>query len=285
MTMTHIDIAKAGVIYHETSFSGACGILRDMQFVASATWGTASEQAVTKYPFYVSFSRSLTSYKPYNTVVFELDGDYLGRKYSLKPVQYWYTGGKQDKTRPQAPELEERLGSNSGLVPLSPSVFRKCNIYVVDVFDLMGEEIWKAYLRSLLQLCKQRKIPLQVYIRGVKDKKYKPVSTRYIVDLLIQAKAGREVSPRTPRKSKYLATALRLMTLPVTTPLNPTLRKQLRSLQSSLLYRDFAYMDADLHNNKGSAQVREFVKEALKRKLKTVKAVIEYIVDRWKDAE
>jgi len=279
--MTHLDIAKADTIYHETSFSGAYGILRNMQLVASATLGTGSEQEVTSYPFYVSFSRSLTSYKPYNAVIFELDGGYLGRKYSLKPVQYWYTGGKHDKTRAEGAELEERLSSKKGLIPLPPSVIRKCNIYVVDVFATSGHEIFQAYLRSILRLCKQNNIPLQVYEREPKGKKYKLVSTRYVVDKLKQAKSGREVNLRTPRKSRYIAEILRLMTLPVTTPLNPTLRKRLNALRSNLRYNDFEVLKAEIHNDKGSAQVREFVQEALKRKLKSAEAITEYIVNRW----
>jgi hypothetical protein len=279
--MTHLDIAKADVIYHETSFSGAYGILRDMQLVASATLGAVSEQDATSYPFYVSFSRSLTSYKPYDSVIFELDGAYLGRKYSLKPVQYWYTGGKHAKARAEGAELEERLGSKKGLIPLPPSVIRKCNIYVVDVFATSGREIFQAYLRSILRLCKQNKIPLQVYVREPKGKKYKLVSTRYVVDKLKQVKAGREVNLRTPRKSKYIAETLRLMTLPVTTPLNLTLRKRLDAFRYNLLFKDFAGLMAEIHNAKGSAQVREFVQEALKRKLKSAEAITEYIVNRW----
>lgn len=280
--MTHLDIAKADTIYHETSFSGAYGILRGMQLVASATLGSSSEQDVTSYPFYVSFSRSLTSYRPHNTVVFELDGGYLGRKYSLKPVQYWYTGGKHDKTRAEGAELEERLGSKKGLIPLPPSAFRKCNIYIVGVFDRVGTEIQQAYLRSILRLCKQNKIPLQVYVREPGGKKYKLVSTRYVVDKLKQAKAGREANLRPQRKSKYIAEALLLMTLPVTTPLNPPLQKQLRELRFSLRSKDFSYMRAEIHNNKSSAEVREFVQESIKRKLKSVEAILEYIVNRWR---
>jgi hypothetical protein len=90
-----ITEGATSVLYHKTSVNAALDILKSGEFKLSSSIGNdvESRMAIKGMPYYLSTSRSkVGDYHRYvgdSAAMFVLDGQKIGNKYKVKPVDYW----------------------------------------------------------------------------------------------------------------------------------------------------------------------------------------------------
>lgn len=96
MRITEILVEGAtDVLYHKTGVGAALDILKSGEFKLSSSIGNdvESSMAIKGMPYYLSTSRSkVGDYHRYvgdSAAMFVLDGQKIGSKYKVKPVDYW----------------------------------------------------------------------------------------------------------------------------------------------------------------------------------------------------
>lgn len=105
------------VLYHKTSVNAALDILRSGEFKLSSSIGNdvESSMAIKGMPYYLSTSRSkVGDYHRYvgdSAAMFVLDGQKIGSKYKVRPVDYWERMWLNNPERTS--ESEDRIYSKS----------------------------------------------------------------------------------------------------------------------------------------------------------------------------
>ena len=149
------------VLYHYTSVNAAQQIMAQGQFQLSSSMGTNVEQqyAPPGYDYFLSASRvksgDYARYVGSSGVMFVLDGDWLGRRYPVKPIDYWERAWLQsDGTRTR--ESEDRVFSREPEIPITP-------VTAMHVLIKEQHEYRSPQIRRLMILAKRRGIPAWLY--------------------------------------------------------------------------------------------------------------------------
>jgi len=121
MRMSEILIEGAtDVLYHKTSVNAALDILKSGEFKLSSSIGNDVEasMAIKGMPYYLSTSRSkVGDYHRYvgdSAAMFVLDGQKIGSKYKVRPVDYWERMWLNNPERTS--ESEDRIYSKSNVM-------------------------------------------------------------------------------------------------------------------------------------------------------------------------
>lgn len=108
------------VLYHKTSVNAALDILKSGEFKLSSSIGNDVEasMAIKGMPYYLSTSRSkVGDYHRYvgdSAAMFVLDGQKIGSKYKVRPVDYWERMWLNNPERTS--ESEDRIYSKSNVM-------------------------------------------------------------------------------------------------------------------------------------------------------------------------
>lgn len=143
------------VLYHLTSLIGAYKILQSGVFKLSIATDIEPELKVQEKDktYYLSTARSKVNAYSQNhnfaDVVFVLDGRRIGRKYSGKAVNYWYSEWVSSDTY----ESEDRIYSNKNTMPAD--YITEMHVYVKGTDRI---KTYSGYLRSCYILAKKNDI-------------------------------------------------------------------------------------------------------------------------------
>lgn len=122
--MRAIDFITEGassVLFHYCSVHSAAKILEDGGFKPSSITGNKSEEAYAPagYPYFLSTARNKSGdyarMPGDSAVMFNLDGNWLGSRYPVKPVDYWERAWLNNPTRTS--ESEDRVFSKKSFIP------------------------------------------------------------------------------------------------------------------------------------------------------------------------
>lgn len=156
--------AGTDILYHKTTISAVASIITSNKFQLKPSEGTAAEEGLSKGMYYLSTSRSRTgSYIKDNltsfSAIFVLDGQRLGQRYKVIPVDYWDTnkGDVNDKLlrRTLHYETEDRVLSKQSSIPARP--------YIKAIHCGIGSEKHNYQLFQIHKWCLQHKIPFFIY--------------------------------------------------------------------------------------------------------------------------
>lgn len=117
-----ITEGATSVLYHYTNSTNAAKILTSGEFILSNTAGNPSEQqyAPNGYPYFLSTTRSKVGdyhrWVGMSAAMFVLDGNKIGQRYPVKPIDYWERSWQHspDRTR----EAEDRVFSKTSTIPI-----------------------------------------------------------------------------------------------------------------------------------------------------------------------
>jgi len=112
------------ILYHYTSIHNAALALADGNFKLSSVAGNKSEASYAPpgYNYFLSTTRSrVGDYHRWvgtGAVMFVLDGQWIGSRYPVKPIDYWERAWQHspDRTR----ESEDRVFSKKNEMPITP---------------------------------------------------------------------------------------------------------------------------------------------------------------------
>jgi hypothetical protein len=155
-----LDEGATSVLYHYTNIQPALKILQNGAFELTASTGNKSEEKfeVKGYPYYLSTTRSKVGdyhrYAGSSAVMFVLDGNWLGQRYPVKPVDYWERMWSHSTERTR--ESEDRVFSKEPSIPTGA---------VREIHVLLKEqnEQRSPAARKLLLLAKKQGIPAFMY--------------------------------------------------------------------------------------------------------------------------
>lgn len=114
------------VLYHKTGVNAALDILNSGEFKLSSSIGNdvESKMAVKGMPYYLSTSRSkVGDYHRYvgdSAAMFVLDGQRIGSRYKVAPVDYWERMWLNNPERTS--ESEDRIYSRTNTMPIDSVV-------------------------------------------------------------------------------------------------------------------------------------------------------------------
>lgn len=149
-----------GVLYHKTSVSAALDILDSGEFKLSSSIGNdvESSMALKGRPYYLSTSRSkVGDYHRWvgdSAAMFVLDGQRIGSRYRVEPVDYWDRMWLNNPDRTS--ESEDRIYSRTNTMPIDSVV--ALNVLLKKQHDIHSETV-----RQLLIASKTRGIKTYLY--------------------------------------------------------------------------------------------------------------------------
>lgn len=149
------------ILYHMTSVQSAIHILQDGEFKLASSIGSSVEAkwAPKGQHYFLSTSRSKSGdyarHPGKSAVMFVLDGQRLGQRYKVKPVDYWE--GMWRNVPDRTSETEDRVFSKANTIPIAQ--------HVIAVHLLItGNDEWRGpRTRQAMLLAKQRGIPAYLY--------------------------------------------------------------------------------------------------------------------------
>jgi hypothetical protein len=149
------------ILYHMTSVQAAIHILQDGEFKLASSIGSSVEEkwAPKGQHYFLSTSRSkrgdYARHPGKSAVMFVLDGQRLGQRYKVKPVDYWE--GMWRNVPDRTSETEDRVFSKYNAIPIDQ--------HIISVHLLItGNDEWRGpRTRQAMLLAKQRGIPAYLY--------------------------------------------------------------------------------------------------------------------------
>ena len=156
-----ITEGATSVLYHYTSVNAAVQILATGHFQLSSSVGTSAEYqyAPEGYPYFLSTSRvksgDYARYVGSSGVMFVLDGDWLGQRYPVKPIDYWERAWLQsDGTRTR--ESEDRVFSREP--EISIACVRQIHVLIREQHEYRSPQV-----RRIMIQAKKQGIPAYLY--------------------------------------------------------------------------------------------------------------------------
>ena len=226
------------VLYHKTSTKSAATILKDGVFKLASSIGNEVEQkwAPKDRPFFLSTSRSKAGdyarYVGTSEVMFVLDGQWLGQRYKVKPIDYWERMWMHNPERTS--ETEDRVFSKT------PEISIAC-VKEVHAFIRSHDEWRSPFTRQVLLISKQRGIPVFLYNDAdawkLQDTR-KAISPKQAAELL---KGSVPVRKQFRPESSYLERWIELITKKSKNELTPAAEK----LRYDLVYYGLRYPNED----------------------------------------
>ncbi|MSX56097.1 MAG: hypothetical protein F2772_11260 [Actinobacteria bacterium] len=155
-----ITEGATSVLYHYCGTNAAWKILKSGNFLLSNVTGNFSEKqyAPPGYPYFLSTSRSKVgdyhNYTGSSAVMFVLDGNWLGSRYKVGPIDYWERSWQFTPNRTR--ETEDRVFSKT------PEISTEC-IRAVHVLLKENMENRSPEVRQILIMAKTRGLPTFLY--------------------------------------------------------------------------------------------------------------------------
>jgi len=156
-----ISERATSVLFHYTSVLSALRILQSGEFSLSSVTGNKSEEqyAPRGYPYFLSLTRTITGdyhrFVGSSGVMFKLNGDWLGNRYPVKPMDYWDRAWlHSDGTRTR--ESEDRVFSRDPSIPIGG--ITEIHLLLKEPDPGRGPQV-----RKLMLLAKQADIPCYLY--------------------------------------------------------------------------------------------------------------------------
>lgn len=285
----NISVSRGSkTLYHKTSTGALATILSENKFVLSPAPANESEQQFGQNEhYYLSMARlktgSATLLDSHTSVMLVLDGERLGSRYKIRPVDYW---GPEYRELGKN-EMEDRLFTNKSEIPRAKSYIKEIHILINN--DLMDDRYRKRLKPLFVSLIKS-KIPFYVYTdrkaAGLlqKRKAVKPTE----IDLVVKDKDILRQPTYYRHDRRYLKPYYQLLVMPISAKLDES---QKRIVDQAWRYaHDFnPSFGNELHNAKNDKTtanhkyIAKILGQMRKHKLKGVDDVRQYIVEKWKD--
>lgn len=302
------------ILFFYRRLKGTLGILNDNHFTLSSVTGNKAEEQLAPpgKPYFLSTTRSkVGDYHRYvgdSAAMFVLDGRWIGQRYSVKPVDYWYSGKTPDRLkkgewktlepsskRPmwsysgseRTSESEDRIYSNKHTMPLTPimSLHLYLNFDQLTKIKTTDEHI--SYrgkeLHEIILRCQQLNIPVYVY-NNVDDWKTQNKNKRLSIPFVLSMteKLKKHTSDYVPRR--YLDRVVELIVKDDKNSLSDDANKLRYNITN---YSDeYKSIETDMHNSRkpGNADFDNVVlinSFMMKNKLKNVKELSEFLKQKW----
>lgn len=221
-----LDEGATAVLYHYAGITSARDILRDGVFKLSSTTGNPSEAgyAPRGYQYFLSTTRSrVGDYHRYvgsGAAMFVLDGNWLGQRYPVKPIDYWERSWQHSPGRTR--ESEDRVFSKDNTIPID-------GVRALHVLMKEQSEVRSPATREMLILAKQQGIPAHLYMDEtawrLQDTR-RAVSIKQAADVL----KGPKPSPRSYRSRNFLEEILEMIFKKNKAELTTGARKRVQNL-------------------------------------------------------
>lgn len=279
-----ITISATKILYHRTHINSAIEILRTNQFMLSQASSSVSDKSVNEgAQYYLSCARSkhgdATKLDANRYVVLVLDGQKLGERYRVAPVDYWgpeYQGLKD--------EMEDRVLSSKQSIPKAKSYITEAHV-LIDNFD----DIERDQLKRFLLEAKRAKIKTFVYTDLPSAKALDKRKAKSIKDLDLRVSKEHLTRKRYYRPDRsYLKPYYQLLIIPKGKALPKECERTL--MKASNYIHDFVNgLSADMHNarsdkkGKDYGYIRKITEFMEKNNIKTFNELADYIADKWRD--
>ena len=227
MRITEIITEGAtAVLYHYAGITSARDILRDGVFKLSSTTGNPSEAgyAPRGYQYFLSTTRSrVGDYHRYvgsGAAMFVLDGNWLGQRYPVKPIDYWERSWQHSPGRTR--ESEDRVFSQDNTIPID-------GVRALHVLMKEQSEVRSPATREMLILAKQKGIPAYLYMD---ETAWRLQDTRRAVSIkqAVNVLKGPKPSPRSYRSRNFLEEILEMIFKKNKAELTAGARKRVQNL-------------------------------------------------------
>ena len=283
-------------LFYYRGFNGAYRIMKDGHFTLSSSTGNSEEE---KYmprgkPFFLSTTRTI--HGDYHrwvgdaAVMFNLDGRWIGQRYTVKPIDYW-SGMHRNTAYGRSREAEDRVFSSNPYMPLTPLLNVHIYLDIDKAMKLHATETSYAqkleYVHDIIKMARDKNI--QVYFYPVEkdwrnQNKNKSLHGDAELDRLLQITEHFK-----GKKSSYVA--MEFLT-PWVELIKKDKREELSDEANRYRYNIMAYSDTykslevDMHNARkpGSGDYNNVVfinKYMIQHKLRNIKALIQHLKNKW----
>lgn len=290
MKINDLFEAATANLYHSTRLYNAAKILEQGYFKLAASVGTGSELAHQKPGrfYFLSTTRSkVGDYTLHNYhidgVVFNLNGDWLGHRYKVAPIDYWERMWLKRDGRTS--EAEERVYSREPAIALpDPATKLITAIHVLYEKDKIKSDDNRPYwLRKLLTKAKLKGIPISVYDD---PRAWLAQDQRRAINLktLIGASEPKQPKPWPRMPRDWFKAWRELYHKSSTETLNSDAKRILDRLRRDYSGDMTRSLEADIHNQKSADDPGLIKLLAIFRKLKINSAAqyVGYLKDKWR---
>ena len=288
--LTQVLAGLSPILYHRTEPNNVAAILKEDQFKLTFSGGSSADDVFRKDKskwFYLSCARTpLGSYGNLGTLV--LDGKKLQERYTGGPADYW--GPEFRKVQKDKREFEDRIWSHNQVIPNAKQYIKEVHVLLYSEsrekdFAAHGDGRYRQMLRTIALECKKSNIPVYFY-RDAKP--YEQLDTRHTVKPDFETNKPNEFdkwSPSGPRPS-YVDGIVELYWMQDPAELkkekyDSLLVRTLRNIQG--IDRGAGLL-SDIHNDKRAEKMESLGRVLRDGKFKSMRELMDFIIEKFKDA-
>lgn len=296
------------VLYHYTRVPGAAKILDSGKFYLSSSTGNSVEEkyAPPGKPFFLSTTRSKVGdyhrWTGSTGVMFNLDGRWLEQRYTVKPMDYWYSGKSPETLKrgewktidreykrsawdhpgsERTSESEDRVFSSKNTIPITPVTGVHIFYNEQDPDILTGPRGHE--LHQIISQCKAYGIPVYAY-KSLEHWKTQNIRRSVDVDTVLQMTASAQPPENQRKPYTFMDSWIELIKKGKLADLSADANKLRYNIQ---WYGDqINVLRNDLHNSakpsSGDYENAVFVNRFMKyNRLRDVGQLYAYLKDKW----
>jgi len=286
-TIERILAGLSPILYHRTELYSAASILKENQF--KLTFSNSSDDLhrtdKSKW-FYLSCTRTpLGSYSGPATLV--LDGTKMAERYSGSPVDYW--GEEFRKVQPDKREFEDRVWSKNQIIPNAKQYIKEVHVKLYSEdrekdFAKHGDNQYRQMLRTLALEAKKSGIPVYFY----RDPKaYELLDTRQAITPDFETTKREETPARFNfgGREDYVDGVIKLYWMQDVSDLEKEKYDSIlvRTLRNIRGIDQGSGVLTGIHNDKRHPKMESLARVLRHGKFKSVKELLEFIRDKFKD--